>query len=76
MTGQLFTFAEAAERLALPESWLRTQVRQRKVPHTRLGRHVRFTDEHLEQIVAAGETGPTATPTPTPRRRLRSASST
>lgn len=54
-TGRLYTIPEAAERLAVKESWLRDRVTARLVPHARLGRHVRFTDEHLAQIVAAAE---------------------
>ncbi len=51
----LLGIAEAAALLNVPESWLRKKVSARLVPYTRLGRHVRFTAEHLDQIVAAGE---------------------
>lgn len=58
---RLYTIAEAAKVLRVPEGWLRKKVSAGVVPHTRLGKHVRFTDEHLDRIVAAGEQEP-ATP--------------
>jgi excisionase family DNA binding protein len=52
---RLSTISEAAAELNVPENWLRKKVSAGQVPHTRLGRHVRFNDEHLREIVAAGE---------------------
>jgi excisionase family DNA binding protein len=43
----LLTIDQAAIALAVPRSWLRDKVTARQVPHTRLGRHVRFSEEHL-----------------------------
>lgn len=57
----LLTIAEAAEYLHVPERWVREAVRQRRVRCTRIGKHVRFRIEHLDELVAAGEqpvTGP------------------
>jgi excisionase family DNA binding protein len=48
------TFKQAAERLNVPESWLREKVAKRQVQHTRLGKHVRFTEKDIEAIVEAG----------------------
>ncbi len=48
---RLLTIPEAARVLAVPESWLRERVRLRRVPHRRLGKHVRFSATDLEQIV-------------------------
>lgn len=56
MNLPLLTISEAATALNVPEGWLRKKVSAGAVPHTRLGKHVRFTDDHLSQIVAAGET--------------------
>lgn len=72
---RLYTIADAADLLNVPFSWLRDKVTAGEVPHTRLGRHVRFTEAHLAQIVAAGEqpTGRAAVVL-TGRRRRRSAS--
>lgn len=54
-TERLLSIAEAAELLAVPLSWLRDKVTARQVPHTRLGRHVRFTPDQLRRIIAASE---------------------
>jgi excisionase family DNA binding protein len=72
---RLYSISEAAEVLNVPFTWLRDKVTARQVPHTRLGRHVRFTEAHLAEIVAEGETRaapevvPTATLTGRRRRR-------
>jgi excisionase family DNA binding protein len=47
----LHTPPEAARLLAVPESWLRRQVTARLVPHTRLGKHLRFS--HADLVVIA-----------------------
>ncbi|MQA85035.1 MAG: helix-turn-helix domain-containing protein [Streptosporangiales bacterium] len=49
----MLTFSEAAQRLNVPESWLREKVARRQVPHTRLGKHVRFTKETLRRSCGA-----------------------
>ena len=57
----LLNTAEAAEYLHVPERWVQEAVRQRKLRCTRLGKHLRFRIEHLDELVAAGEqpvTGP------------------
>jgi excisionase family DNA binding protein len=57
-TPEIYTIIEAARLLRVPEGWLRKKVTAGVVPHTRLGKHVRFTAVHLAQIVAAGELAP------------------
>ncbi len=57
----LLTIDEAAVYLNVPERWVADAVRQRKVRCTRIGKHVRFRIEHLEELVAAGEQ-PVTTP--------------
>lgn len=52
---RLLSIPEAAAELNVPENWLRKKVTAHQVPHTRLGRHVRFTEEHLRQIVEFGK---------------------
>lgn len=54
-TPVLLTIAEAARYLNVPYGWLQVKVTKRAVPHTRLGKHVRFSPEHLAKIVADGE---------------------
>jgi excisionase family DNA binding protein len=59
----------------VPEGWLRKKVSAGEIPFTRPGRHVRFTDEHLEAIVANGEQGVSNVPKPSGvSRRARRAS--
>jgi excisionase family DNA binding protein len=60
--SRLLTIAEAADYLNVPERWVREAVRQRKVRCTRLGKHVRFRSEHLDELVAAGEQPVSAPP--------------
>ncbi len=52
---RLLSIKDAAQVLAIPETTLRDKVTAGQVPHTRIGRHVRFTLRHLELIVEAGE---------------------
>lgn len=54
-TTGLRNIAAAAEWLGVPETWLRDKVTAQAVPHTRVGRHVRFAQHHLDAIVAEGE---------------------
>lgn len=48
----LFTAADAADMLRVPESWLRRRAARRLVPCTFLGKHLRFSRADLDQIVA------------------------
>jgi excisionase family DNA binding protein len=58
------TITEAASHLSVPTRWLSEAVRQRRVRCTRLGRHIRFRQEHLDEFIEANEqpviTGPVA----------------
>lgn len=71
MPDRLWSITEAADLLAVPRSWLRDKVTARAVPHARLGRHVRFTAEHLRCIIAAGEASAGSAPGPRPTGGLR-----
>jgi len=51
----LLTIDEAAEYLNVPARWVADAVRQRRVRCTRIGKHVRFRLEHLDELVTAGE---------------------
>lgn len=55
MTPLLLDIDQAAEVLNIPAGALRHAVSARTVPHTRIGKHVRFAEHHLKAIVAAGE---------------------
>jgi excisionase family DNA binding protein len=63
---RLHTPAQAAELLAVKESWLRRKAGQRLIPSTMLGKHLRFSDNDLQEITQAG-----ARPATRPTRRPR-----
>ncbi|KAA5825419.1 helix-turn-helix domain-containing protein [Saccharopolyspora hirsuta] len=48
---QLHTPAEAARQLAVKESWLRRKASRRDIPCTFLGKHLRFSDADLHEII-------------------------
>ncbi|MET8850948.1 helix-turn-helix domain-containing protein [Amycolatopsis sp. NPDC004625] len=54
----LYTPAAAAERLTVGESWLRHKAGQRLIPCTFIGKHLRFSEDDLRAIVAAGHRAP------------------
>jgi Helix-turn-helix domain len=56
--GQLHTAAEAASILKVRESWLRTKAAARLIPCTFVGKHLRFSDHDIEQIMQAGARQP------------------
>jgi excisionase family DNA binding protein len=64
----LYTAAEAARLLAVPESWLRRRVTARQVPYTVLGKHLRFSHADLTAIATAAAR-PAATAVPARRAR-------
>lgn len=52
---RLMTVDEIADYLVVPPSWVRAKVREGQIPHTRIGKHIRFTEAHLSDIVRGGE---------------------
>jgi excisionase family DNA binding protein len=68
----LMTIDEAATYLNVPARWVADAVRQRKVRCTRIGKHVRFRVEHLDELFAAGEQPVTSDVIPIQRSRARS----
>lgn len=46
---------EAAAYLGIPKKTLYAKTAAREVPFTKVGRHIRFSQAHLDAIVAAGE---------------------
>jgi excisionase family DNA binding protein len=48
----LLTAGELAERLNLPESWVRTEERAGRIPSVRLGKYVRFKLSDVERTLA------------------------
>jgi excisionase family DNA binding protein len=55
---QLHTPAEAARILKVPESWLRKKAGARVIPCTFVGKHLRFSDDDIAEIVQTGARRP------------------
>lgn len=74
---RLMTKEELAARLGVAPTWVEKRVTAREIPFTKIGRLLRFTEEHYREIVAAGEERPVKTNvrtiSPSPRRRGRNA---
>lgn len=51
----LLTIEEAATYLNVPTRWVADAVRERRVRCTRIGKHIRFRPEHLDELIDAGE---------------------
>jgi len=58
MTGELHTVAEAAGILKVRESWLRAKASARLIPCTFVGKHLRFSDDDVANIMRAGARQP------------------
>jgi hypothetical protein len=61
MTGELHTAAEAAGILKVRESWLKAKASARLIPCTFVGKHLRFSDDDIANIMRAGARQPIAT---------------
>jgi excisionase family DNA binding protein len=48
---KLLTAGAIAERLGIPESWVRTEERAGRIPGVRLGRYVRFKLSEIERAL-------------------------
>lgn len=55
MADGLRNIEEAAAYLGISKSALYAKTAAREVPFTRVGKHIRFSQAHLDAIVAAGE---------------------
>jgi excisionase family DNA binding protein len=49
---KLLKAGELAERLGVPESWVRTEERTGRIPSVRLGKYVRFKLSDIEHALA------------------------
>ena len=58
MAGELHTVAEAAGILKVRESWLKTKASARLIPCTFVGKHLRFSDNDIAEIMRAGARQP------------------
>ena len=56
--GKMFlTVEEAAQRLGVSVGWIYERTRRKAIPHRKLGKFVRFTEEDLRTIVEAAAKG-------------------
>lgn len=58
MADELYTAAEAAGILKVRESWLKTKAAARLIPCTFIGKHLRFSDDDIAEIMRAGARQP------------------
>jgi hypothetical protein len=54
MASQLHTVAETAGILKVRESWLKTKAAASLIPCTFVGKHLRFSDDDIAEIMKAG----------------------
>lgn len=54
---KLLSVEELAEFLDVPKSWIYRKTFERKIPHVKLGKYVRFHPEEIEQWVKEKEVG-------------------
>jgi excisionase family DNA binding protein len=56
--GRVFlTVDEAAERLGVKRSWIYERTRRNRIPHRKLGKFVRFTEQDIRAIADAAASG-------------------
>jgi excisionase family DNA binding protein len=56
--GRVFlTVDEAAERLGVTRSWIYERTRHNRIPHRKLGKFVRFTEQDIRAIADAAAIG-------------------
>lgn len=73
--GNLLDVQGLADLFGVGKDWVYTAVEAGLIPHTRIGRLIRFTPEQVAEILAAGAR-PAATPITVGRPRLRPVAST
>ena len=64
---------QAGKIIGQTPNWMKTQARAGKIPFTRVGRQMRWTPEHLDAILRAGEQKPRLALAPHPPVRRRAA---
>jgi excisionase family DNA binding protein len=53
-SGQLLTIAQAADYLCTGQRFVRRLISERRIPHVKLGKHVRLERCALDAFIAAG----------------------
>jgi excisionase family DNA binding protein len=56
----LLTIPEVADRLGTSQRFVRRLIAERRIPYTKLGKHVRIADADVEAFIAAGRVEATA----------------
>jgi excisionase family DNA binding protein len=56
----LLTIPEVADRLGTSQRFVRRLIAERRIPYTKLGKHVRIADADVEAFIAAGRIEATA----------------
>jgi excisionase family DNA binding protein len=56
----LLTIPEVADRLGTSQRFVRRLIAERRIPYTKLGKHVRIVDADVEAFIAAGRIEATA----------------
>jgi hypothetical protein len=73
MNGEPYSYsaAEAGPLIGHTGNWMLENARDRVIPHSKIGHEIRFTPDHLRQILAACEVPPKAPlrPRATARRK-------
>jgi hypothetical protein len=69
MATELHTPAEAAGILKVRESWLKTKASARLIPCTFVGKHLRFSDDDIAEIMRTGARQPVTARNRQPGRR-------
>ena len=65
--------ATAGPLIGQSANWMKTQARAGKIPFTRVGRSMRWTPQHLSEILRAGEQKPRTVLAARPPARRRTA---
>lgn len=50
----MLTVPEVADRLGTSQRFVRRLIAERRIPYTKLGKHVRINDGDVEAFIAAG----------------------
>jgi len=56
----LLTIPEVADRLGTSQRFVRRLIAERRIPYTKLGKHVRISDGDVDAFIAAGRVEATA----------------
>lgn len=56
----LLTIPEVADRLGTSQRFVRRLIAERRIPYTKLGKHVRIADADVDAFIAAGRVEATA----------------